>query len=151
MRIVADQVGAPTSARLIADAVATMVASGPTPLAARMAAADGLVHLAAAGTTTWHGFADAIVAGLGARNMVVSAERVLPIVTSDYPTKAMRPANSRLDLTRLRTVFGIDPAPWDIALAPELDRYCADAAGTQSARPSLLRHRFGSLPVFGRR
>jgi dTDP-4-dehydrorhamnose reductase len=130
LRIVADQVGAPTSARLIADAVARMVASGPTPLAARMAAAGGVLHLAAAGTTTWHGFADAIVAGLGARNMSVAAKRVVPIATSDYPTKAMRPANSRLDLTRLRTVFGIEPPTWDIALAPELDRYCADAAGT---------------------
>jgi dTDP-4-dehydrorhamnose reductase len=45
----------------------------------------------------------------------------MPISTGQYPAKAPRPRNSRLDLTRLQSVFGITPAPWRDALAPELD------------------------------
>jgi dTDP-4-dehydrorhamnose reductase len=126
LRVVADQFGAPTPAGLIAAGVAAIVGSGGqpgrAPLAARFAAAGGLVHLAAAGETTWHGFASAIVAGLKARGVPLAVERVVPIATADYPTKAKRPANSRLDLTRLRAIFAIAPASWDAALAPELDR-----------------------------
>lgn len=128
LRVVADQVGAPTSARLIAAAVAAMlspVALGGTSFAALFAAGGGLVHLAAAGETSWHGFACAIVDGLRARGVPVLARRVVAIATADYPTKAKRPANSRLDLARLTAVFGVAPPRWDIALAPELDRLAA--------------------------
>jgi dTDP-4-dehydrorhamnose reductase len=124
LRIVADQWGAPTSARLIADAVAGIVGGGG--LADRFAAAGGLVHLAAAGETSWHGFATAIVAGLRARGVTLAAARIAPIATADYPTKAKRPANSRLDLTRLDSAFGIRPARWDAALAAELDRVAGE-------------------------
>jgi len=125
LRVVADQFGAPTSASLIAASVTAIIesgrVSGGTPLAARFAAAGGLVHLAAAGETTWHGFASAIVAGLKARGVPIAVERVVPIATADYPTKARRPANSRLDLTRLRNQFAIAPPQWEDALVPELD------------------------------
>jgi dTDP-4-dehydrorhamnose reductase len=126
LRIVADQFGAPTSAALIADAVARIVAAKGAALAERFAAAGGLVHLAAAGETTWHGFAAAIVDGLKARGIALTATRIVPIATADYPTKAQRPANSRLDLTRLRDVFGVATRPWDRALEPELDRLAGE-------------------------
>lgn len=122
LRIVADQVGAPTSAALIADAVARMVADGSESLRARAAQCRGLVHVAAAGETSWHGFACAIVEGLKARGARLAVERITPIGTDQYPTKARRPHNSRLDLTRLHDVFGITPPHWRDALAPELDR-----------------------------
>jgi len=129
LRIVADQFGAPTSARLVADAIASMASAGRAPLAERFAAAGSLVHLAAVGETTWHGFAVAIVAGLRARGVPLAARRVVPIATADFPTPAKRPANSRLDLTRLKTAFAIEPPPWDRALADELDRLAAELVG----------------------
>jgi len=122
LRIVADQFGAPTSAALIADAVSRMVAANRAALAERFAAASGLVHMAASGETSWHGFAAAIVDGLRARGTALAATRVTPIATADYPTKARRPANSRLDLTRLRELFGVTTPRWEAALEPELDR-----------------------------
>jgi dTDP-4-dehydrorhamnose reductase len=121
LRIVADQIGAPTSARVIADVIASIVTKNPTDLAGRFAAAGGLVHVAAAGETSWHGFATAIVEGLKARGMPLKAESIVPIRTQDYPTKAKRPANSRLDLNRLQRVFGTTMPGWQDILGVELD------------------------------
>ncbi len=121
LRIVADQVGAPTSARVIADGIARIVTEHAPDLPRRFASADGLVHLAAAGETSWHGFANAIVEGLKARGAALKTQSIVPIRTQDYPTKAKRPANSRLDLTRLQRVFGVRTPQWQQALAAELD------------------------------
>jgi dTDP-4-dehydrorhamnose reductase len=126
LRIVSDQFGAPTSAGVIADAVVGIVAGGLSSLAQRFAAADGLVNVAAAGETSWHGFAVAIVDGLKARGLPLAVENIVPIRTEDYPTKAKRPANSRLDLTRLKRVFGIETAKWEAALEVELDRLAGE-------------------------
>jgi dTDP-4-dehydrorhamnose reductase len=126
LRVVADQVGAPTPAALIADAVARIVASGLPALRERSAKARGLVHLAASGETSWHGFASAIVEGLRARGVALAVERVHAIGSKEYPTRARRPRNSRLDLTRLREVFDIAPMTWRDALAPELDALAAE-------------------------
>jgi dTDP-4-dehydrorhamnose reductase len=122
LRIVDDQIGAPTPAALIADAVAGMLSEGLGAFRENCARASGLVHLAACGETSWHGFAGAIVEGLKARGVALAVERVVPIASRDYPTKARRPLNSRLDLARVRSVFGIAPPTWQDALAPELDR-----------------------------
>ena len=121
LRIVADQIGAPTSARVIADCVATMISQGGTALPELFARSGGLVHLACAGETSWHGFATAIVERLKSRGVTLKAERIVPIRTADFPTKAQRPHNSRFDQTRLREVFGITPPLWIDALAAEID------------------------------
>ena len=123
LRVVADQCGAPTSAPSIADAVLAILArcSSTAELAADFATARGLVHLANSGTTSWHGFACAIVEGLKARGQAVKAGAVHAITTKDFPTKAIRPANSRLDLSRLRKVFGVTMPRWEQALERELD------------------------------
>jgi dTDP-4-dehydrorhamnose reductase len=121
LRVVADQVGAPTSAQLIAAGIARIVMQHASGLPGCFAAADALVHLAAAGETSWHGFATAIVEGLKARGTPLKARAIVPIRTQDYPTKAKRPANSRLDLTRLQRVFGFTTPRWQQALAAELD------------------------------
>jgi dTDP-4-dehydrorhamnose reductase len=126
LRVVADQIGAPTSAALLADAVSRIVAEGLPALRGRSARANGLVHLAASGETSWHGFACAIVEGLRARGVPLAVERVLAIRSEDYPTRARRPRNSRLDLTRAREVFGMKPLPWRDGLVPELDRLAAE-------------------------
>jgi dTDP-4-dehydrorhamnose reductase len=90
-------------------------------LAEAFAAAEGLIHLSTSGQTSWHGFAEAIITGLRSRGVPVAAKRVRAIPTSEYPTKARRPLNSRLDLSRLQTVFGIRPRMWQDALGDELD------------------------------
>ncbi len=79
LRIVADQIGAPTSAALIGGAVAGMLADGIESLRERCARAGGLVHLAAAGATSWHGFARAIVEGLKARGVALAVEQIVPL------------------------------------------------------------------------
>jgi dTDP-4-dehydrorhamnose reductase len=130
LRIVADQIGAPTSAALIADAVTKILAAGVDNLRRRFVEAGGLVHLAASGETSRHGFAGAIIAGLKDRGVPLAAERVTPIGTDEYPAQAQRPRNSRLDLTRLRKVFGITPPDWQSALAPELDETARELSGS---------------------
>ena len=129
LRIVADQIGAPTSASLIADSVASMLKCGLQEFKSRAALANGLVHLAASGETSWFGFATAIVDGLRRRGITLKATEIEPISTQDYPTPAKRPLNSRLDLRRLTTVFGISPAHWSDVLQPELDALASELKG----------------------
>jgi len=125
LRVVADQFGAPTAAPSIAEATSHIInrRSSTNDLASDFAVAKGLVHLANAGTTTWHGFATTIVEGLKLRGQAVKAVTVQAIETRDFPTKAVRPTNSRLDSSRLRQVFGISMPGWDQALHRELDLF----------------------------
>lgn len=126
LRIVADQVGAPTSARVISEAVAQILQSDAANLADRFAESGGIVNIACAGETSWHGFATAIVTGLKSRGVKLEVETIVPIGTKDFPTKARRPGNSRLDLSRLRAVFGIVTPSWNDALEFELDQLARD-------------------------
>jgi dTDP-4-dehydrorhamnose reductase len=119
LRVVADQHGAPTSARSIADAV-TRILQGEDA-ADGFRENSGLVNLTASGVASWHDFATAIVAGMKARGALLACERVLPIATADYPTRAVRPLNSRLDPSRLQRSFGIEMPSWQDALEVELD------------------------------
>lgn len=105
LRIVADQVGSPTSARELAEAI--------LDIAPRLAAEprlSGTYHFTAEGATTWHGFAECIVAA--AAPIIGRQPRVTPITTADYPTPAKRPANSQLDCSRFVRTFGLAPRPW---------------------------------------
>jgi len=73
---------------------------------------SSLYHLTAAGATSWFGFAEAILAE--AKGMLGNTvPKLIPIPTSEYPTPARRPANSRLDNTKLTSAFGLTPPPWD--------------------------------------
>jgi dTDP-4-dehydrorhamnose reductase len=128
LKIVADQIGAPTPAPVIAETVVGLVSGGREAFAARARDAQGLVHFAAGGETSWHGFATAIVEGLRARGVPLAVEQVIPIPTEAYPTRAIRPRNSRLDLSRIREVFGVSPLHWRDALDRELDALKADLA-----------------------
>jgi dTDP-4-dehydrorhamnose reductase len=123
LRIVADQMGAPTTALAIGKAVADIVLPKLANLNDLFARKGGVVNLACAGETTWHEFAGAIVDGLRDRGVELQVENVLPIATADFPTKAKRPSNSRLDLSRLRDEFGVVMPNWRDALAPELDEF----------------------------
>jgi len=117
LRIVGDQIGAPTWSRTIAAATAHIVAqSMAVPSGARVnwwAQRSGTYHLTAEGHTSWAGFADAIfdLALLDARPEVVQIE------SAEYPTPARRPANSRLSNAKLSATFGVRPPHWREALA----------------------------------
>ena len=105
LRVVADQRGSPTAA---ADLAAAIIAVAPRLLAAD--APYGLYNLAGAGETTWHGFAERIVARQSARTGL--KPRVVPIATADYPTPASRPANSVLDSGKFQAAFGVVLPRW---------------------------------------
>ncbi len=132
LRIVADQIGAPSSAALIADAIVAMLKDGPERFRNRRTEAGGLVHVTASGQTSWHGFACAIIEGLRDRGVPLVVEDVPPISTDEYPTRAKRPHNSRLNLSRLQKIFGIEPPHWQEALAPELDEVAREIVGSQT-------------------
>jgi dTDP-4-dehydrorhamnose reductase len=122
LKIVADQIGAPTSAALVSDVLMEIMQKDLSDLASLFGAAGNTLHVAAGGHTSWHGFASAIVEGLRRRAVNLAVERIVPIATRDYPTKAARPLNSRLDLTRLRDVFHISPPSWNALLEAELHK-----------------------------
>ena len=113
LRVVADQVGSPTPAALIADVTAQAIAR-PAPTA-------GIFHLAAEGQTSWHGFAEAIFEGAQRHGLLDRLPRVLPITTADYPTPARRPAFSGLDTTALQQTFGVVLPDWRQGLERVLD------------------------------
>jgi dTDP-4-dehydrorhamnose reductase len=128
LRIVADQIGSPTSAAFIADTLVEIFHDNIADLSQGFKAAKNLVHLTTGGQTSWHGFAAAIVGGLKRRGAPVATQRVIEITTKDYPTKAIRPLNSRLDLSRLSQVFKIAPRPWNSLLEAELDLFTETSA-----------------------
>jgi dTDP-4-dehydrorhamnose reductase len=125
LRIVADQHGSPTSTRQLATAI--------LGIGSRLAAgADlwGTYHFTGAGTTTWHGFATAIVAAQAP--LTGRAPKVTAITTAEYPTPAPRPANSALDCGRFERAFAFRRRPWadeaaDITRAVVLAQQSASA------------------------
>ena len=110
LRVVADQIGAPTWAGTIADSTLALIERWQ----AGMAGSWGTFHLTAQGQTSWFGFAQAI--GEALQQQGKPCARVLPIPTSDYPTPAARPLNSRLDCSRLQSEWGVSQPDWQTAL-----------------------------------
>lgn len=123
--VVSDQIGCPSSALDIADGalvVARNLLQAPTQPALR-----GLFHMAAQGETNWADFAQAIFAeaeAFGRRPVAVRA-----IATRDYPTPARRPANSRLDVTKLDAEHGVRLPPWRGSLAACVARLLQQETG----------------------
>lgn len=128
LRVVDDQWGAPTGADLIADVTACALRQALAG-GVHAAALSGTYHLAAAGATTWCGYA---------RYLIEQARQIAPhagwrvytieaIPTAAYPTPARRPANGRLDTTRLQTTFGLHLPPWQHGVARWVAMVCGDA------------------------
>ncbi len=116
LEIVADQFGAPTWARLIAETTAHCLHRSD---AARRQGrfVSGLYHLSAAGATSWFGFALAVVNQLRLDgNIHIVLQHINPISTAEYPVPARRPANSRLDVTRLEKHFELVMPDWNHTL-----------------------------------
>lgn len=108
LRVVADQVGNPTSALDLADAITALL--GRVRETGWREAYAGVFHATAPDSVSWHGFAEAIFAAAAAHGG--PSPVVHPITTAEYPTRAVRPANSRLDVGRLDAVFGVRLPGW---------------------------------------
>jgi dTDP-4-dehydrorhamnose reductase len=106
LKIVSDQIGAPTSSGQIARATARLVQRYAGSSEAEFP--SGLYHMTAADSTSWYGFAQAIVDSMPARKL----QRLLPIASSDYPTPAQRPMNSVLDNSKFERTFGFRLSDW---------------------------------------
>ncbi len=107
--VVDDQIGAPTSAELLADVSAHLLRS-----ALAQPGLAGLYHCTAGGETSWNAYARFLVAQARALGWQLQAtpERIAPIASRDYPTPAPRPLNSRLDCSKLKDTFGLALPPW---------------------------------------
>lgn len=122
LRFVADQHGCPTATPDLARAVITAAirATGAEP-------AFGTFHFAGQGDTTWFGFVDHVVA-MQARH-TQRRPKVIPIRTSEFPTPARRPANSRLESRRFAKVFGFASRTWQEAATLVIDKLLASSGG----------------------
>jgi dTDP-4-dehydrorhamnose reductase len=110
LKVIDDQFGAPTSARLIAETIGRIIERR----AAGRPLQSGTYHLTASGETSWHGFARFIIESALREDaeLRVTPERVLPIPASDYPTPARRPKNSRLSTHKLRLALDCELPDW---------------------------------------
>jgi len=119
LKVIDDQVGAPTSARLIAEATRRAIerikADRPIPA--------GIYHLAAGGETSWNGYARYVIGETIKRGFPLKAtpDKVLPVPSSAFPTPARRPLNSRLSTLKLRDALGIDLPDWRADVLGTLD------------------------------
>lgn len=118
LTVINDQFGAPTGAELLADVTALALRSATaTPALA------GLYHLAAAGETSWHGYAQYVLAHAQRAGVVLQAgpDAVATVPATDFPTIAQRPYNSRLDTHKLQAAFGLTLPDWQIGVARMLN------------------------------
>lgn len=123
LRVVDDQVGTPTWSRTIAEVTAQVLAR-----CSEFAEVSGTWHLASQGSTTWYGFAEALLERAGP--LVSHMPRLVAIRTEEYPTKAVRPAYSVMATGKLASRLGLELPPWDRVLELVMDE-----AREQSARP----------------
>lgn len=116
LKVVNDQVGAPTYALHLAQASLTVLQKA----LAMEKFPSGIYHVCNSGETSWHGFAQAIFALARMRDSsegsTLTCKQLVPIPSSEYPTPARRPLNSRLDCTKVRNTFGIALPHWEEGL-----------------------------------
>lgn len=131
LRIVDDQVGAPTWSRDLADAtrniieqLMTQAASEKSPIGQVLGDRRGIYHMTAAGSVSWCGFATAIVEEMEKRGLSKdNVAKVVPIPGIEYPTPAARPQNSRLCNDKLKNTFGVTLPQWRASLAAVMDEF----------------------------
>jgi dTDP-4-dehydrorhamnose reductase len=107
LKVIADQYGAPTGAELLADVTAHAIR-----LALQNPSVCGLYHCVAGGETTWYDYARFVFDTARAAGCPLKVTQVAPIPTSDYPTPAKRPHNSRLNTQKLQTALGLTLPHW---------------------------------------
>jgi len=107
LSVIADQIGAPTGADLVADVTALAIRQ-----VLQRPELAGLYHLAAAGEVSWHGYASHVIAFAQGNGEQLAVETIRPIDTTAYPTPARRPLNSRLNTQKLRDNFSLHLPDW---------------------------------------
>ncbi|QMV03266.1 dTDP-4-dehydrorhamnose reductase [Devosia sp. D6-9] len=119
LKVIDDQIGAPTSARLIAQTTLRTLAAR----AANNPLASGIYHLTASGETSWNGYARFVIAQAIRRGLSLKAgpEDVEPVPTTAFPTPARRPLNSRLSTAKLREALGVEMPDWREGVLETLD------------------------------
>jgi dTDP-4-dehydrorhamnose reductase len=118
LRVVGDQFGCPTWSRMIAET--TGLALKQALAAGDLAAHKGVYHLAASGQTSWHGFAQSIIASMPETER--KCKVVEPITTPEYPLPARRPAYSVLSCEKLKRAFGLQLPHWEESLKQVLEK-----------------------------
>jgi dTDP-4-dehydrorhamnose reductase len=122
LQVIDDQIGAPTGAELLADLTAHALRA-----AQRRPELAGTYHAAAAGETSWHGYARFVIEWARAHGQAVRVrpDAIEAVPSSAYPTPAARPHNSRLDTRKLQTAFGLTLPPWQVGA----ERLLAEVSG----------------------
>ncbi|XZF62781.1 MAG: dTDP-4-dehydrorhamnose reductase [Gloeotrichia echinulata DVL01] len=115
IRVVDDQIGAPTWSRMIAEVTAQILSQAPDHVSDFLTSKGGLYHLTASGQTSWYGFAKTIFA-LDVKQNERKLQRLIAITTKEYPTPASRPAYSLLNNQKLSHNFGLILPDWQRSL-----------------------------------
>ena len=119
LNVVADQIGAPTSATLIADVTVRAIKAHHRSLLA-----SGIYHLSASGATSWYAYAQHLVAGAAARGIPLrlTPDGIRPITSADYNAAARRPHNSRLNSAKIANALSLQLADWTHGVEQVLDQ-----------------------------
>jgi dTDP-4-dehydrorhamnose reductase len=128
VRVVNDQCGTPTSARLIATTTAAILQRWLALDDTRKRQVLGTYNLCAAGECTWYEFAREIFTDARSAGLIERSPRVAPIATADYPTRAKRPRYSVLDLTKIHDAFGVDLPDWKKGLRDVINELAKNIA-----------------------
>jgi len=131
LRIVDDQIGAPTSSECIAQATANILAQVLAPSGGGIDGRSGIYNLTCTGEASWFGFARALLTKT-AGTYGFTVPNLVPIKTSEFPRPAQRPANSRLSCQRLEQTFGVTLPAWEDALALVLETLAEGASPLSS-------------------
>jgi dTDP-4-dehydrorhamnose reductase len=131
LRVVEDQVGAPTWSRDLANAtrkiieqLAAQSSSAMISIGEALGDRRGIYHMTAAGSVSWCGFAAAILDEMKKHNLSKgNLANIVPVSTSEYPTPAARPQNSRLCNDKLKNTFGVALPPWRASLTAVMDEF----------------------------
>lgn len=131
LRVVDDQLGAPTPASDIARVLMAIVKqlSCGAPL-------WGTYHYCASGSTSWYGFAREII-DEASKHKTVSVKNIVPIKTADYNYKAPRPLNSQMACHKIRDTFGIRQRPWQPEMARAVKKFCEDEEFAHNNAPLI--------------
>lgn len=129
LRIVDDQVGAPTWSRDLVDATRKIIeqlvarsSSAKISIGEALGDRRGIYHMSATGSVSWYGFAAAILEEMGKRGLSKGTlAKLVPMPDSEYPTPAARPHNSRLCNDKLKNAFGVTLPAWRESLARVMD------------------------------
>lgn len=117
LSVVADQIGAPTSARAIAEATAGLLAACKGHCSEVLQERGGVFHFCCGGETSWYEFAIEIFEQARSTGHELAVQKVKAIATHEYPTPAQRPRNSRMDCGKLRSTFGLKLPEWRAGLS----------------------------------